>query len=119
MIKEEALGELADAVSASGLIEPGIEAVVMVSGGADSACAAAGLARVLGAEAVHASHVNYGLRAGADDGEAAARRLCAALRIDLHVERPQRLPAGNLQAAARDGPLRRRASGCATAPAPR
>ena len=60
----------------------------MVSGGADSACAAAGLARVLGAERVHASHVNYGLREGAADGEAAARRLCAALRIDLHVERP-------------------------------
>ena len=58
MIKEDALGELADAVSASGLIEPGVEAVVMVSGGADSACAAAGLAPVLGAEAVHASHVN-------------------------------------------------------------
>ncbi len=101
MIKEEALGELADAVIASGLIEPGIEAVVMVSGGADSACAAAGLTRVLGAERVHASHVNYGLRAGADDGEAAARRLCAALRIDLHVERPKQLPEGNLQAAAR------------------
>lgn len=101
MIKEEALSELADAVSASGLIEPGIEAVVMVSGGADSACVAAGLTRVLGAERVHASHVNYGLRAGADDGEAAARRLCAALRIDLHVERPKRLPQGNLQAAAR------------------
>jgi tRNA(Ile)-lysidine synthase len=101
VIKEEALGELAEAVRASGLIEPGVEAVVMVSGGADSACVAAGLARVLGAEAVHASHVNYGLRAGADDGEAAARRLCAALRIDLHVERPRELPAGNLQAAAR------------------
>ncbi|MDX6583740.1 MAG: tRNA(Ile)-lysidine synthase [Solirubrobacterales bacterium] len=101
MIKEEALEELADAVRASGLIDPGIEAVVMVSGGADSACVAAGLARVLGCEAVHASHVNYGLRAGADDGEAAARRLCAALRIDLHVERPKRLPEGNLQAAAR------------------
>ncbi|MFI5123026.1 MAG: tRNA lysidine(34) synthetase TilS [Vicinamibacteria bacterium] len=101
MIKEEALGELAEAVSASGLIEPGIEAVVMVSGGADSACVAAGVARVLGAEAVHASHVNYRLREGAGEGEAAARKLCAALRIDLHVERPTRLPAGNLQAAAR------------------
>jgi tRNA(Ile)-lysidine synthase TilS/MesJ len=66
VIKEEALGALADAVSASNLIEPGAEAVVMVSGGADSACAAAGLTRVLGAERVHASHVNYGLRAGAD-----------------------------------------------------
>jgi tRNA(Ile)-lysidine synthase len=101
VIKEEALGELAEAVRASGLIEPGVDAVVMVSGGADSACVAAGLARVLGAEAVHASHINYRLRAGADDGEAAARRLCAALRIDLHVERPQGLPEGNLQAAAR------------------
>lgn len=101
MIKEEALDELAEAVRASGLIEPGIEAVVMVSGGADSACAAAGLARVLGAEAVHASHVNYGLRDGAADGEAAARRLCAALRIDLHVTRPKELEEGNLQAAAR------------------
>ena len=89
----------------------------MVSGGADSACAAAGLARVLGAEHVHASHVNYGLRAGAADGEAAARRLCAALRIDLHVERPQRLPAGNLQAAARTVRYDA-AGGCATAPAP-
>ena len=101
VIKEDALDELAEAVRASGLIEPGIEAVVMVSGGADSACAAAGLARVLGAESVHASHVNYGLREGAGAGEAAARRLCAALRIDLHVERPQSLPEGNLQGAAR------------------
>lgn len=101
MIKEEALEELAEAVRASDLIEPGIDAVVMISGGADSACAAAGLARVLGAERVHASHVNYGLREGAADGEAAARRLCAALRIDLHVVRPKDLPEGNLQAAAR------------------
>ena len=81
----------------------------MVSGGADSACAAAGLAgRARAPRRVHASHVNYGLRAGADEGEAAARRLCAALRIDLHVERPQRLPDGNLQAAARTRSLRRR-----------
>jgi tRNA(Ile)-lysidine synthase len=101
VVKEEALGELAEAVSASGLIEPATEAVVMVSGGADSACAAAGITGVLGAERVHASHVNYGLRAGAGEGEAAARRLCAALRIDLHVERPQQLPPGNVQAAAR------------------
>jgi tRNA(Ile)-lysidine synthase len=101
VVKEEALGELAEAVSASGLIDCGTEAVVMVSGGADSACAAAGLTRVLGAERVHAQHVNYGLRAGAGEGEAAARRLCAALRIDLHVERPKELPRGNVQAAAR------------------
>jgi tRNA(Ile)-lysidine synthase len=99
--KHEALAELAAAVAASGLIEPGTESVVMVSGGADSACAAAGLATLLGPERVHASHVNYGLREGAGEGEAAARRLCAALRIDLHVERPRQLAAGNVQAAAR------------------
>lgn len=97
-----ALAELADAIAASGLIETGSSAVVMVSGGADSAAVAAGLTGLLGAGAVHASHVNYGLRAGAGEGEAAARRLCGALRIDLHVERPGGLPPGNLQAVARE-----------------
>jgi tRNA(Ile)-lysidine synthase len=99
--RDEALAELAGAVVAAGLDGPGASIVVMVSGGADSACAAAGAARALGAEAVHALHVNYGLRAGAADGEAAARRLCASLRIDLHLERPESEPAGNLQAEAR------------------
>jgi tRNA(Ile)-lysidine synthase len=99
--KHAALAELADAVTASGLIEPEHEVVVMVSGGADSSCVAAGLATLLGPERVHASHVNYGLREGAADGETAARKLCAALRIDLHVERPRRLASGNVQAAAR------------------
>ena len=99
--KEEALTELADVVRASGVADPGASVVVMVSGGADSACAAAGAARALGAEAVHALHLNYRLREGADEGEAAARRLCAALRIDLHLERPKLEPGANLQATAR------------------
>lgn len=101
MNKEEALVELAGAVRESGLAEGATSAVVMVSGGPDSTCAAAAMARALGAEAVHALHVNYGLREGAAEGEAACRRLCAALRIDLHVERPKHLGPGNLQAAAR------------------
>jgi tRNA(Ile)-lysidine synthase len=99
--KEQALAELARTVHGSGLIEPGASVVVMVSGGADSACAAAGLARELGAEQVHALHYNYGLRPGADDDMATCRRLCAALRIDLHVERPRGPLEGNLQASAR------------------
>jgi tRNA(Ile)-lysidine synthase len=99
--KEEALAELADAVAASGLIERGTEIVVLISGGADSACAAAALAHVLGPEEVHALHVNYGLREAAAADEHVCRSLCAKLRIDLHVERPQ-LGKGNLQAAARD-----------------
>jgi tRNA(Ile)-lysidine synthase len=99
--KEDALTELADVVRASGLLGSGSTAVVMVSGGPDSACAAAGLARALGAEAVHGLHVNYGLRLESDDDMATCRRLCAALRIDLHVERPPGPLEGNLQAAAR------------------
>jgi tRNA(Ile)-lysidine synthase len=99
--KSEALAELAATVRESGLVADGDSVVAMVSGGADSACTAAGLAQVLGAENVHALHVNYGLRAGAGEGESAARRLCAALRIDLHLERPAAPLRGNLQAAAR------------------
>ena len=99
--KEEALAELADVVRGSGLLGGSSTAVVMVSGGADSACVAAGLAHQLGADAVHALHVNYGLRPEADDDMATCRRLCAALRIDLHVERPRGPLEGNLQAAAR------------------
>lgn len=99
--KEEALGVLAEVVSASGLIDPISSGVVLVSGGADSACAAAGLARAIGPERVHALHLNYGLRESADRDERTCRDLCGRLRIDLHIERPGDLE-GNLQAAARD-----------------
>jgi tRNA(Ile)-lysidine synthase len=99
--KLAALRELGAAVSSSGLLSNGAQVVVMTSGGPDSACVAAGLAYELGSEQVHGLHVNYGLRAGAAEGETAARKLCAALRIDLHVERPAGLVDGNLQDAAR------------------
>ncbi len=102
--EQGALAELADAIAASGLIEPGSSAVVMVSGGADSAAVAAGLTLMLGAGAVHASHVNYGLRAGAGDGRGgrppAVRR--PAHRPARRTPRPAGLPPGNLQAAARE-----------------
>jgi tRNA(Ile)-lysidine synthase len=74
---------------------------VLVSGGADSGCLAAGLAEHCGRPNVHALHLNYGLRASAADDELVCRRLCAFLRIDLRVERP-RLGEGNVQAAARE-----------------
>ena len=98
---ERALDELADVVADSGLLTDRHSVLVLVSGGADSACAAAGLVGWLGSEDVHALHVNYGLRDDADDGEAAARWLCAALRIDLHIERVHEPLEGNVQAAAR------------------
>jgi tRNA(Ile)-lysidine synthase len=99
--RDAALAQLAEAAAASGLIPPSGSAVVMVSGGADSACAAAALARILDPGSVHALHLNYGLREGAAADERACRDLCADLRLDLHVERPE-LPAGNVQAAARE-----------------
>jgi tRNA(Ile)-lysidine synthase len=99
--RDEAVASLAQAVQRSGLVEPASSGVVMVSGGADSACLASGLARTLGPEHVHALHVNYGLRDSADRDERVCRNLCSTLRIDLHIERPGNLH-GNLQAAARD-----------------
>ncbi|MGI9019939.1 MAG: tRNA lysidine(34) synthetase TilS [Solirubrobacterales bacterium] len=99
--RDAALAELAAAVEASGLVARSCSVVVMVSGGADSACAAGALARVLDPARVHALHVNYGLRDGAAADERACRDLCGDLRLDLHVERPE-LTDGNVQAAARE-----------------
>lgn len=103
MTKGTALDTLKEAAERSRLVEPASDGVILVSGGADSACAAAALAAIVGPERLHALHVNYGLRDAANSDEQTARRLCAALRIDLHVERvrPDDLGQGNLQAAAR------------------
>jgi tRNA(Ile)-lysidine synthase len=101
MGREEVLDRLAEAVRRSGLAEPGSSGVVMISGGPDSACLAAGLARAVGPAHMHALHVNYGLRESADRDERVCRDLCSTLRIDLHIERPRELH-GNLQAAARE-----------------
>jgi tRNA(Ile)-lysidine synthase len=99
--KAEALRSLAQVVSESGLVKEGAPGVVLISGGPDSACLAAGLAELCGRPSVHALHLNYGLRDSAADDEQICRRLCAFLRIDLRVERP-RLGQGNMQAAARE-----------------
>lgn len=100
MKESEALERFAAQVEATGLIGARSDGVVMLSGGADSACLTDALVRICGPQRVAAIHVNYGLRADADEGEDAARALCAKLRIDLHIERPK-LEGGNLQARAR------------------
>ncbi|MCB0864926.1 MAG: tRNA lysidine(34) synthetase TilS [Solirubrobacterales bacterium] len=101
MISSPAIEALAEVVEGTGLVDPRSSGVVLVSGGADSACAAAALVAVCGPESVSGIHVNYGLRLDSDEDERAARALCAKLRIDLHVDRPE-LGEGNLQAEARD-----------------
>ncbi|MFN8114087.1 MAG: tRNA lysidine(34) synthetase TilS [Solirubrobacterales bacterium] len=101
MQSSPAIEALADAVEAGGLIDRRSAGVVLVSGGPDSACAAAALVALCGPEAISAVHLNYGLRADSGEDERAARALCAKLRIDLHVDRPD-LGRGNVQARARD-----------------
>ncbi|HEY8778593.1 MAG TPA: tRNA lysidine(34) synthetase TilS [Solirubrobacterales bacterium] len=97
----DAYEQLAATVRESGLVPPGSSGVALLSGGPDSACLAAGLAGALGAAAVAALHLNYGLRDDSDEDEAACRELCERLGIELTVERPQ-LEDGNLQDAARE-----------------
>jgi tRNA(Ile)-lysidine synthase len=96
-----AIEAMADAVEAGGLIDRRSGGVVLVSGGPDSACAAAALVALCGPASISAVHVNYGLRDDSGEDERAARALCAKLRIDLHVERPE-LGRGNVQARARE-----------------
>ena len=93
--------DLVESIRSSGLISPGSRGVVMVSGGADSACLLAGLAALLGPEQIDALHLNYRLRPDSDEDEAICRDLCGRLLVALRVERPQ-LGEGNVQAAARD-----------------
>ena len=101
MAAAKALSALARAVRESGLVPEGSRGLVLVSGGADSAAAAAGLVEVAGPDAVTALHLDYRLRPDSDADEATCRELCERLGIDLQVERPV-LGGGNVQAEARN-----------------
>jgi tRNA(Ile)-lysidine synthase len=100
MADDTAQSVLTRVVRESGLVAEGSRGVVLVSGGADSAAAAAGLAGALGASQVVGLHLNYGLRPGSDSDQRTCEVLCRELGIVLEVERPE-LGAGNVQAEAR------------------
>jgi tRNA(Ile)-lysidine synthase len=89
--------ELEARVRADGLLAGPV--VVLVSGGRDSTCLLDVAARVAGP--VTALHLNYGLRAEADDDEAHCAAACARLGVELVVRRPRRPARGNVQAWAR------------------
>lgn len=94
--------DLTGRVRAGGLLTSGRPVVVMLSGGRDSVCLLDVAITVAGAGAVSALHVNYGLRAGAEDDERHCLALCERLGVELEVARPRRFETGNLQAWARD-----------------
>lgn len=88
------------AARASDLIQSGEPLLVMLSGGADSVCLL-DVALTLGARA-RALHVDYGLREGSEGDVRHCRELCAALGVELIVERVELPAAGNLHAHARE-----------------
>lgn len=92
-----------EAVRADGMLPAAAPLVAMLSGGRDSVCLLDLAVRLLGAEAVTALHVNYGLRDDCDADQAHCAALCERLDVRLEVERPRRPEGpGNLQAWARD-----------------
>jgi tRNA(Ile)-lysidine synthase len=90
-------------VLAEGLVAPGSPLLAMLSGGRDSVCMLDLAVRGAGADRVSALHVNYGLRDDSDADQRHCAELCAALGVELAIERPRRPEGpGNLQAWARD-----------------
>jgi tRNA(Ile)-lysidine synthase len=95
--------EILTRVREDGLLAPGRPVVVLLSGGRDSTCLLDLAARVTGARAVTALHVNYGIRASAGDDERHCHEVCASVGVELRVRRPPGPPSsGNVQAWARD-----------------
>jgi tRNA(Ile)-lysidine synthase len=96
--------ELREQVRAGGLLPCAGPLVAMLSGGRDSVCLLDLAVAIRGADAVHALHVNYALRADADGDERHCRELCRQLGVELEVVRapPRPAEAGNLQAWARE-----------------
>jgi tRNA(Ile)-lysidine synthase len=95
--------QMLERVLAEELMPPGTAVVAMLSGGRDSVCMLDLAGRAVGAAAVTALHVNYGLRDDSDEDERHCAVLCESLGIGLRIERPRRPEGpGNLQAWARD-----------------
>ncbi|MBV9212952.1 MAG: tRNA lysidine(34) synthetase TilS [Actinobacteria bacterium] len=103
MTAPDATDRVLSAARRSGLIARGDRLLVLLSGGADSACLLDVAVR-LGAR-VSALHVDHGLRAGSADDADVCRALCEARGVPLAVQRIELRSVagtGNLQAEARE-----------------
>lgn len=102
--------EIREQVRAGGLFArddamPAQPVLVMLSGGRDSTCLLDVTVALLGAGAVSALHVNYGLREQAHAEERHCAALCAELGVELevvHAGGRAGVPSGNLHAWARE-----------------
>ncbi|MGD0455076.1 MAG: tRNA lysidine(34) synthetase [Solirubrobacteraceae bacterium] len=114
--------EVREAVRAGGLFARDRPVLAMLSGGRDSTCLLDVAVALLGAAAVSALHVNYGLREQSDADERHCAGLCEQLGVELEVVRIERsstqrpLSAATADASATDAPAP--ADQRATAPAP-
>jgi tRNA(Ile)-lysidine synthase len=95
-----------DAIRADGLLGDERAVVAMLSGGRDSVCLLDVAVALRGSDAVRALHVNYGLRAEADEEESYCGALCEQLGVAIDVVHASRAASGagegNLQAWARE-----------------
>jgi tRNA(Ile)-lysidine synthase len=94
--------ELRAAVREGGMFARDRPVVAMLSGGRDSTCLLDVAVAVLGAGALTALHVNYGLRDEAVGDERHCRELCERLGVEIEVVRA---PAASPQAAGEGGNL--------------
>jgi tRNA(Ile)-lysidine synthase len=108
--------EVRAAVRAGGLFARDRRVLAMLSGGRDSTCLLDIAVALLGAPAVSALHVNYGLRGRSDGDERRCAALCEELGIELEVVRaePSSSPAapgpGRISAVGGDTDAGRRAA---------
>jgi tRNA(Ile)-lysidine synthase len=108
---------LREAVRDGGLFARDRPVVAMLSGGRDSTCLLDVAVALLGAGALRALHVNYGLREAADADERHCVALCERLGVALELVRAEQVsavdgeevseasdarPVGNVQAWARE-----------------
>jgi tRNA(Ile)-lysidine synthase len=98
------VAEVRERVRDGGLLAGDAQVVAMLSGGRDSVCLLDVAVALCGVWRVRALHVNYGLRAEADEDERHCRELCGRLGVEIEVVRAERAAgaAGNLHAWARE-----------------